>query len=338
MFNEVGSLPDLHTAIGQACEAVGRGYEIIYIDDGSDDGSAARLDEFAATDPHTRVVHFRRNFGKSPALAAGFERVVGEIVITLDADLQDDPDMIPRFVARIDAGADLVCGWKQKRHDPLGKTVPSRIFNACVRRISGIPLRDFNCGFKAYRIECARELSVYGGLHRFMPLLAGSAGFRIEQIVVEHRPRKYGASKFGAGRFIEGFMDLLTVILVTRFRTQPLHFFGPPGLLVGGGGVAILGYLAVLWCSGEAIGGRPLLILGVLMTLISAVLVCIGLLGELLVRTTISPREVYSIRSPRRTGLGSPPGDLGLADSNAVVEVVKAASPRLPPQAGSDEA
>src|SRR5690606_30800938 len=181
-------------------------------------GSAERVDATAAADPQVIVIHFRRNFGKSPALAAGFERARGSIVLTLDADLQDDPAMIPDFVARLEQGADLVSGWKQRRHDPIGKTLPSKVFNAMVRRMSGVPLRDFNCGFKAYRAEVIRELSVYGGFHRFLPVLAGERGFVVEELVVNHRARQHGASKYGVKRFFDGILDLLTVLMVTRDR------------------------------------------------------------------------------------------------------------------------
>lgn len=297
VFDEKGSLDQLHRELTAGLQRTGRPYEILFIDDGSRDGSAEKLDSLAAADPHVGVVHFRRNFGKSPALAAGFDRVRGQIVLTLDADLQDDPAMIPDFVARIDAGADLVSGWKQRRHDPLGKTLPSKIFNRIVRMVSGVPLRDFNCGFKAYRIDCVRELSVYGGFHRFMPVLAGHRGFRVEELVVNHRPRTHGVSKFGAKRFFDGFLDLLTVLMVTRFRTRPVHFFGIPGIVAGVCGFAIMAYLTVLWFMGEAIGDRPLLLLGILLFLTAIQLVGVGLLGELLVRTTISNSEVFSVRA-----------------------------------------
>ncbi|MCA9707274.1 MAG: glycosyltransferase family 2 protein [Myxococcales bacterium] len=299
VYNEVNSLPRLHEELTAGLGALGRPYEILFVDDGSDDGSAARLDALADADPRVRVIHLRKNFGKSPALSAAFERVAGTIVLTLDADLQDDPAMIPDFVARIEAGADLVSGWKRQRHDPLGKIGPSRVFNAVVRRVSGVPLMDFNCGFKAYRIECIRELSVYGGFHRFLPVLAGWKGFVVEQLVVNHRPRVHGASKFGAGRIFDGFFDLLTVLMVTRYRTRPLHFFGGLGALSGGVGVCLLVYLTVLWFLGHPIGSRPLLTLGVLLTLAAIQLVGIGLVGELLVRTTITAQEVFSVRSTR---------------------------------------
>ncbi len=301
VYNEVGSIPELHSQLTAGCLACDRSYELIVIDDGSDDGSAELLDELEAADPHLIVLHFRRNFGKSPALAAGFTRARGEIVITLDGDLQDDPALIPAFVAKIDAGADLVSGYKQRRHDPLGKTLPSKFFNAVVRRVSGIPLRDFNCGFKAYRAECVREISVYGGFHRFLPVLAGNRGFRIEELVVNHRARKHGTSKYGLRRLVDGFLDLLTVLLVTRFRTRPLHFFSLPAALLGIPGFLILAYLSVIWALGEPIGTRPLLTLGVLLVITGVQLLGLGLLGELLVRTTVQPSEIYSIRGPRRT-------------------------------------
>jgi glycosyltransferase involved in cell wall biosynthesis len=297
VFDEVESLEELYQGITTACARLGRGHEIVFVNDGSRDGSDRKLDELAERDPGVQVIHFRRNFGKSPALAAAFERVRGDIVVTLDADLQDDPAMIPEFVERIDAGADLVSGWKKRRHDPIGKTFPSKVFNAMVRKLSGIPLRDFNCGFKAYRIECIRELSVYGGFHRFLPVLAGAKGFRIEQLVVNHRPRRHGISKFGAKRFFDGMLDLLTVLLVTKYRTRPLHFFGIPGMLLGALGLGLLAYLTILWTFGQAIGTRPLLTLGVLLTITGLQFLCFGLLGELLVRTTVAPREIYSVRS-----------------------------------------
>lgn len=300
VYNEADSLRELHREVAAGCGATGLDYEVIFVDDGSTDDSRAVINALADADPRVGVVEFRRNFGKSPALAAGFETVRGEIVITLDADLQDDPAFIPQFVKAIEDGADLVSGWKKVRHDPLGKTLPSRVFNAVVRGISGVPLRDFNCGFKAYRAECIRELNVYGGLHRFMPVLASARGFRIGELVVEHRPRQHGSSKFGSSRFFDGVLDLMTVLLLTRFRLRPLHFFGIPGALLSTVGVLLLSYLSVLWLTGVGIGRRPLLTLGVLMTIMGGQFLGIGLLAELLVRTTIQPREVFSVRRRRR--------------------------------------
>jgi glycosyltransferase involved in cell wall biosynthesis len=302
VYNEVDSLPELHKQLTGGLEATGRPYEIMFIDDGSRDGSSERLDDIASRDPHVRVVHFRRNFGKSPALAAAFDRVRGQIVLTLDADLQDDPAMIPEFVERIEAGADLVSGWKQRRHDPIGKTLPSKFFNFVVRKVSGVQLRDFNCGYKAYRIDCIHELSVYGGFHRFLPVLAGERGFRVEELVVKHRARRHGVSKFGIKRFFDGFLDLLTVLMVTHFRTRPVHFFGILGTTSGVLGVGTLAYLSALWFMGESIGARPLLLLGVLLTLTAIQFIAMGLVAELLVRTTITSTEVYSVS--REVGAG----------------------------------
>ncbi len=300
VFNEVGSLPQMHEELVAGLARTGRSYEIIYINDGSTDGTTELLDTLAATDSNAEtigVIHFRRNFGKSPALNAGFELARGAIVLTLDADLQDDPAMIEQFVERIEAGADLVSGWKQRRHDPLGKTAPSKLFNAVVRKISGVQLRDFNCGYKAYRRECIQELSVYGGFHRFLPVLAGHRGFRVEELVVNHRPREHGVSKYGVKRFFDGVLDLLTVLMVTRYRTRPVHFFGIPGMLSGVFGLSILGYFTLLKLFGGVIGNRlPFLLLGVLLTLTAIQLVGIGLVGELLVRTTIKSSEVFSVR------------------------------------------
>jgi glycosyltransferase involved in cell wall biosynthesis len=302
VFNEADSLRELHGEITVACSKLGLEgrYEVVFVDDGSRDGSPDVLDALADSDPHVVVIHLRRNFGKSPALAAGFEYVRGSIVITMDADLQDDPAMIPEFVERIRGGADLVSGWKQRRHDPVDKTLPSRVFNAVVSRLSGVKLRDFNCGFKAYRAECVRELRVYGGFHRFLPVFANDRGFRVEELVVRHRPRKHGYSKFGSRRFFEGLLDLPTVLLLTRYRTRPLHFFGVPGALVMFVGLALLTYLTVLWFLGHPVGTRPLLSLGVLLTITGVQILCVGLVAEVIVRTTLGRAEVYAIRSIRQ--------------------------------------
>jgi glycosyltransferase involved in cell wall biosynthesis len=302
VYNEAESLETLHAEISAACRSLQITFEIVFVDDGSTDGSAAALDALADGDPHVAVIHFRRNFGKSPALAAGFEHVRGAIVITMDADLQDDPAMIPEFVARIRAGADLVSGWKQRRHDPLDKTLPSRIFNGVLSRVSGVKLHDFNCGFKAYRSECVHELRVYGGFHRFLPVFASDRGFRVEELVVQHRARRYGHSKFGTTRFVDGLLDLPTVLLLTRYRTKPLHFFGVPGALLTLPGLAILAYLSVLWTLGHPVGTRPLLTLGTLLTITGVQILCVGLVAEVIVRTTLGRSEVFAIRSVRRHG------------------------------------
>lgn len=304
VYNEVDSLPTLHAEIVAACRNLSISFEIVFVNDGSTDGSAAALDKLAETDPHVVVIHFRRNFGKSPALAAGFDHVRGMIVITMDADLQDDPAMIPEFIARIRAGADLVSGWKQTRHDPIDKTLPSRVFNGVLSRVSGVKLHDFNCGFKAYRRECVQELRVYGGFHRFLPVFASDRGFKVEELVVQHRARKYGHSKFGTTRFIDGLLDLPTVLLITKYRAKPLHFFGVPGTLLTVPGLCILAYLTVLWFMGYPVGTRPLLTLGVLLTIMGVQIMCVGLVAEVIVRTTMGRADVFAIRNVRRFGDG----------------------------------
>jgi glycosyltransferase involved in cell wall biosynthesis len=300
VYNEVDSLPQLYDEICRACAApVVSSFEIIFVNDGSTDGSTEAMNALADQDPRVIAIHLRRNFGKSPALAAGFQRARGEIIITMDADLQDDPAMIPEFVRMIREGADLVSGWKQRRHDPLDKTFPSRIFNYVVRASSGVKLHDFNCGFKAYRAECAGELRVYGGFHRFLPVFAHDRGFRVEELVVQHRPRVHGHSKFGKKRLVEGLLDLPTVLLLTRYRTRPLHFFGVPGALISAVGFAILSYLTVLRLLGEAIGTRPLLMLGVLLVITGVQILCVGLVAELIVRSSMGRGEVFAIREVR---------------------------------------
>jgi glycosyltransferase involved in cell wall biosynthesis len=299
VYNEVESLEEFYGQATAACSALGRSYEIIFIDDGSDDGSAGLLDRLTERDPYVSVIHLRRNFGKSAALAAGFQYVRGRVVLTLDADLQDDPAMIAEFIERIDRGAELVAGWKKERLDPWTKTLPSRLFNATIRFMTGTSLHDINCGFKAYRIDCIKELSVYGGQHRFLPLIAAERGFRIEELVVRHRSRAHGRSKFGSKRLIEGFLDLFTVLLLTRYRTKPLHFFGIAGFGLGAIGIGILLYLSLLWLLHQPIGTRPLLTLGVLCTIAAIQFFAIGLMAELVVRTTIRSNEVFSIRDVR---------------------------------------
>lgn len=300
VYNEVDSLDQMHAELTAGLKKTGRTYEILFVNDGCTDGSTDKLDELAGSDAeHVRVIHFRKNFGKSPALAAAFERVRGQIVLTLDADLQDDPAMIPDFVARIEAGADLVSGWKRKRHDPFGKTFPSKFFNWMTRKISGVELRDFNCGYKAYRIECIRELNVYGGFHRFLPVLAGERGFKIEELVVQHRAREHGVSKFGVMRIFHGFVDMLTILMLTRFRTKPAHLFGFLASASGFVGGMVLLYLTGLWLLGDPIGTRPLLTLGVLLMIGAIQFVGLGLVSELLVRTTIRSREIFSIKGTR---------------------------------------
>lgn len=332
VLDEVDSLEQLYQEICTGCEQVGE-FEIVFINDGSSDGSDEKLEELADRDARIHLIHFRRNFGKAAALSAGFEAARGRTVVTLDADLQDDATMIPEMIALIDAGADLVSGWKKERHDPFSKLISTRLFNGAVRWASGLPLHDFNCGFKAYRRECIREFSLYGGFHRFLPMLAHDRGFKVQEMVVKHRARQHGRSKFGITRAADGFFDLLTGLLLTRYRTRPLHFFGIPGallLLIAG---TVLAYLTVLWFMDVPIGTRPLLTLGVFMGTAGLLFLSIGLVGELLVRTTITSREVFSVRQTRAPGQPRLPGwtPIGAGSPRGIAGSAPPRTPDAPP-------
>ncbi len=250
LFNEAGSLPELVAKLHEVIGRMGVAYEIILVDDGSTDGSWQEIARLAKTDQRVKGIRFGRNYGKSPALNEGFAAAQGHVVITMDADLQDDPNEVPALYAMIAGdGFDLVSGWKKKRHDPLSKTIPTKLFNWTTRRVSGVKLHDFNCGLKAYRGEVVKHIEVYGEMHRYIPFIARKEGFRkIGEKVVEHHPRKHGRTKFGASRFINGFLDLLTITFVFRFGRKPMHFFGALGTLM-----AVLGFLAASWVVGEKV-------------------------------------------------------------------------------------
>ena len=297
VFNEAESIPELVQSIRAALEEADLSFEVWLVDDGSDDGSWEAIAQACRDDERFAALRFRRNYGKSAALAAGFARVQGRFVATLDADLQDDPAELPTMIARLEDGADLVSGWKRKRHDPLSKTIPSRFFNAVTRVVSGIPLHDFNSGIKAYRAEVVRCMHVYGERHRYLPLLAHWEGYtRIEEQPVQHHPRKYGETKFGLERFLRGFLDLISIVFLTRFAQRPMHFFGGLGTLVFVLGSGILFYLAVVKLFfGEPIGDRPLLIFGAIFLLLGAQLFLTGLLGELIVRPEMEDIERYEV-------------------------------------------
>jgi glycosyltransferase involved in cell wall biosynthesis len=232
VFNEKESLPLLREEIDTATRELGWKIEILFVDDGSNDGSWEVIHKLAEQDRRVQGVRFRRNFGKAAALSAGFERASGAVVMTLDADLQDDPHEIPQFLAAIQSGADVVSGWKKVRYDPWHKVFPSRVFNAMVSKLTGVKLHDHNCGFKAYRAEVTREVRLYGELHRFVPVLAAAQGFRVNELVIHHRARKFGRSKFGARRFLKGFLDLLAVSFRTQFGYRPMHAFGTVTVLL----------------------------------------------------------------------------------------------------------
>ncbi len=271
-------LDELHSALQQ----VGQPWEAIFVDDGSNDGTFAALTRLHATQENVVVVRLRRNFGKAAALAAGFDQAKGETVITIDGDLQDDPAEIPRLLAKLEEGFDLVSGWKSHRRDPWSRRLMSRIANTVTGWVSGIRLHDMNCGFKAYRAEVVHGLRLYGELHRYIPVLAHYRGYRIAELPVHHRPREHGRSRYGPERYIRGFLDLLTVSFIGRYRHRPLHLFGGLGLLLGLAGTAVLGYLTVLKILGHSIGQRPLLLLGVLLVVVGLQFFSLGLISEMI--------------------------------------------------------
>ena len=280
-YKESESLPELLARITQSADPLQLEYEIIVVDDGSNDGTFQTLKSLKPQYPRLKALRFRKNYGKSPALAEGFKAAQGERVITMDADLQDDPAEIPALLAKLDEGYDMVSGWKKERHDPITKTVPSKLFNLVTSLMSGIRLHDFNCGLKAYRKVVVESLQVYGELHRFLPVLAHWHGFRVGELVVKHHPRKFGRTKFGLARFFNGFFDLMTVLFLTRFRTTPLHIFGMIGMAAFTLGFLIELYLTVMWFNGHGIGGRPLFFLGILLIIVGIQFVGFGLLAEM---------------------------------------------------------
>jgi glycosyltransferase involved in cell wall biosynthesis len=284
VFNERESVRPLTGELLAALRGAGREVEIIFVDDGSTDGTAEVLAEIVAAEPEVMTVRLRRNFGKAEALMAGFRAARGEAVVTIDGDLQDDPAEIPALIARLEAGADLVSGWKRDRRDPFGKRAASKVFNGVTRRVTGLEMHDLNCGLKAYRAEVVGSLALTGDLYRYIPVLAAAEGFRVEEMPVNHRPRRYGRSKYGFERYVRGFLDLLTITFIGRYRHRPMHLFGGMGLLSLMAGTLICVYLAVLWFFGEGIGQRPLLLLGVLLIVVGIQLFTIGLVSEMLQR------------------------------------------------------
>ena len=297
-FNEEETLERLHEMIATTLSGADCNFELILVNDGSTDLSAMVAQKLVETHPGVSLINFRTNFGKAAALSAGFKRARGEVVITMDADLQDDPNEIPRFLAEIDRGADVVTGWKQKRHDPLNKTLPSKVFNAVVSSIFGLRLHDYNCGFKAYRRLVLPHLNLYGELHRFTPALLHSLGFRIAEIPVTHHPREHGHSKYGWNRLIKGMIDLFTVLLSTRFRMRPAHLFAYVGLPISGAGFAGLAYLSVLWLVGAGpIGNRPLLLFSIMAVLFGAQMIATGLIAEVIRASGSREGDKYLVES-----------------------------------------
>ena len=285
LFNEQESILDLYSEICNAISSY-NDWEIIFIDDGSSDGSAEKIIDIASKDSKVKLISFYRNFGKSAALSEGFKNANGDIIITMDADLQDDPAEIPNFVNKISEGSDLVSGWKKVRHDPWTKTFPSKIFNFVTRLLTGVKIHDFNCGLKAYRSSVIKSIEIFGGRHRYIPALVGQKNFSISEIIVNHRPRKYGTTKYGGSRLLHGFFDLLTILFLNKYTQHPLHFFGMIGLTTFTAG--ILTDLVVLYYKfwlGEPFAKHiALLLLGLILLFIGIQFFSIGLLGEMMAR------------------------------------------------------
>ena len=296
-YNEVDSLAELYTRVSRSadtCVSAGQisDWELWLIDDGSTDGSAEIAERFTASDSRVGLVVFRKNRGKAAALQAGFSRASGDVIITMDADLQDDPDEIPRFLEQLEQGYDVVSGWKKQRNDPAEKRIPSRLFNAVTAKGSGVKLHDFNCGFKAYRSEVVRSFTLYGELHRYIPVLAARSGFRITEIVVQHHKREHGTSKYGIERYLRGLFDSMTTLFLLKYFDRPMYFFGRFGLISFLIGFVLCGILTVEWAMGQSIGNRPLLLLGVMLILLGMQFFGTGYLASMIVET--NARRNYS--------------------------------------------
>jgi glycosyltransferase involved in cell wall biosynthesis len=327
VYNEKDSLPLLFDEIDKVARRHGLDLEMVFVDDGSRDGSWAVIADLARRDPRVRGIRFRRNFGKAAALAAGFRAARGGTVLTLDADLQDDPKEIPRFVLALEPDLDVVSGWKYIRHDPWHKVWPSRVFNALVSGLTGVHLHDHNCGMKCYRADVVREVRLYGELHRYIPVLAAARGFRVGEIRIDHRPRIFGRSKYGVRRFVKGFLDLLTVKFLTGFGQRPQHFLGTVGLvcfLLGGLGML---WLTITWLVNLAaphtflpLHERPLLIYSVAAVLLGAQMLSIGIVAELFIAYQGRDEESSSIAE--RT----PPATLSQAPEDSA-EAIRAGPP-----------
>ena len=300
VFDEEESVVPLYDAVRAQLDEIGESYEIIFVDDGSRDGSFTVLRALHERDPRVRVIRFRRNFGKTPALVAGFAQARGDIVFTMDADLQDDPTEIPRFLEKLAEGYDLVSGWKYPRHDPPTKTVPSYFFNRMVGITTGVKLHDMNCGFKAYRHELLDDIKLYGELHRFVPVLAHQRGFRVTEVKVRHHQRKYGKSKFGARRFLRGFLDLLMVLFLMSYLRTPLRLFGMIGLLATLAGLVVDGYVVadrfLPFGSQQPIHERPLLFVGIMLLIFGVSFILTGLQSEMIRHFAYRPSDEYSVR------------------------------------------
>jgi glycosyltransferase involved in cell wall biosynthesis len=296
LYNEHESLLELFNHIASVIVRMRKSFEVIFVDDGSLDNSSEVISELHTKDKRAKLIQFRKNFGKSAALAVGFAHCQGRYVITIDADLQDDPEEIPALIAKLEQGYDLASGWKKHRKDPFRRRVASRFYNLATSIISGIKLHDFNCGLKAYRREVVESLDVYGEMHRYLPVLAHRQGFRVAEIVVRHHSRKYGKTKYGTSRYSRGFFDLLTVTFLTRYKQRPMHLFGIIGVLSFVTGMvisAVLAYQRIF--ANQYLSNRPLLFLGILMIIVGIQFISLGLIGEMI--TEMRKRhDTYAIR------------------------------------------
>jgi glycosyltransferase involved in cell wall biosynthesis len=303
--NEAASLPQLYEELTTTLVGFGRTYEIIFIDDGSTDDSFERLAALQAKDTCVRVIRFRRNFGQTAAFAAGFEHARGRLIITSDGDLQNDPRDIPAMVVKVDEGFDIVCGWRKDRKDPfLSRRVPSMAANQLISAATGVRLHDYGCSLKVFRAEVVKPLKLYGEMHRFLPAIASEMGVRIAEVVVNHRPRRHGRSKYGISRTLRVVLDLLTVKFLLSYSTRPLQIFGLVGILMGGLGAIVTGWLAYQRLFAyQSIGNRPLLLFGILLIFTGIQLITLGLLAELQARTyhESQNKPTYSIREIRES-------------------------------------
>ncbi len=297
-YNEAESLVELTSEIVSVFEPMDGTYEIIFVDDGSTDDTPAIIRSLAENNPHIRYIRFRKNFGKSAALSAGFGEARGEIIATLDGDLQDDPKEVPKLMSKLDDSLDLVCGWKFPRRDPWRKRIPSLVINWMTSRLTGVPIHDMNCGLKIYKREVVENLRIYGEQHRFIPALASDKGFKIGESKVNHRPRKFGYTKFGARRILTGFFDLTTVLFLSRFVNKPLHIFGIFGvvpLMTGSAIVTYLLYLRVVY--GSILDRHPLLMGGIMLVIAGLQLILTGLLAEMItLRSDRNWKHLYSVK------------------------------------------
>ena len=298
VLDEEQSVEPLYAKLREVLDGIGKAYEIIFVDDGSSDDSFKTIEALYEKDTeHVRAIQFRHNFGKTAALAAGFREAQGDVIITIDADLQDEPREIPALLGELGEGYDLVSAWRLRRQDPLSKTLPSRIFNTVVSALTRVKVHDLNCGFKAYRREVTRDVKLYGELHRFIPVLAHWQGYRVGEVQVVHHPRKYGRSKYGGfKRLGRGFLDFLMVLFLTRFLKRPILFFGSIGVFLFLCGFAIGLYLTWLWVFGGGIGQRPILFVCILLMVVGVQMASIGLLGEMIRHFAYEPEQEYSIR------------------------------------------